>query len=170
MDRYLCHSCNLFFTKDNVTVGDIEVLDATVNEGTVNITLAEKLDSDTDYVIEFSKDTICNFGASLGYPLTYKIHTVKDVVEVKNIAFDGTNLTADVENNASASKTIYVVVTYFYGDTIVKTNAIEYSMETVDNDFEDSLALPDDCTDISVTFLESYVVPYVYVSEVIELN
>ena len=159
-----------YFTKDNVTVGDLEIADATVNGDVVDITLAEKLESDTEYVIAFSEDTICDFGAALGYPLTYKIRTVKDDVEVANIALDGTTLTATVENTTGAPKTVYVVVTYFDGDTIQKTVAVDYVTEAGNNDFETTLSLPADCTDVSVTFVEGYVAPYVYVSEIIELN
>ena len=42
--------------------------------------------------------------------------------------------------------------------------------EAVDNDFETEITLPADCTDVSVTFVEGYITPYVYLCELIELN
>lgn len=147
------------FVKENVSVGDIEIESATVNGDIVDIVLGEKLQSDTDYVISFSPDTLCSFGGKLGYPLTCKIHTIKNIIEVRNVNFSGGALTADIENTSGMPKTVNVVISYFKNDILQKTTAVEVDPEI---GLDTSLALPEGCTDISVTFMENYLLPMIY--------
>ncbi|MBR5518960.1 MAG: hypothetical protein IKV86_08060 [Clostridia bacterium] len=152
------------FTKDNVTVGDMEIIDATVKDDVVDITLAEKLDSNKEYTITFSADTMCGFGGVLGYPLTCNITTLKDVIEVSDIAYADGKLTAKAENTTDVEKNIQVVVSYFDDDMLIKTTALDYTALLDDDSFETEITLPDGCTDINVTFMEGYVMPKVFES------
>lgn len=154
------------FTKDNVSVEDMKIESAQVVDDTVEIVLEDKLSSNTEYEIKFSENTVCSFGGKLGYPLTCKIRTLKNAIEIHNVNYDNGKLTADVENTTDTPKTVYAIVTYFNGYVIQKTSVVEVTPSV---GLDTLLVLPDGCTDFTVTFIENYMLPVVYKSVNIDL-